>query len=61
MQTVRAYGAGMTGGQFQPGVFLRKPAVILRIFALVREMYSFFFLIEGYASYLNYFINGNTR
>ncbi|VDK87964.1 unnamed protein product [Litomosoides sigmodontis] len=35
MQNVRAYGAGMAGGQFQPGVFLRKPAVILRILALV--------------------------
>uniref|UniRef100_A0AAF5PGE2 Synaptogyrin n=1 Tax=Wuchereria bancrofti TaxID=6293 RepID=A0AAF5PGE2_WUCBA len=35
MENVRAYGAGLAGGQFQLGVFLRKPAVILRIFALV--------------------------
>ncbi|VBB29367.1 unnamed protein product [Acanthocheilonema viteae] len=35
MENIRAYGAGMAGGKFQPGVFLRKPAVILRIFALV--------------------------
>uniref|UniRef100_A0A0R3S345 Synaptogyrin n=1 Tax=Elaeophora elaphi TaxID=1147741 RepID=A0A0R3S345_9BILA len=35
MENVRAYGAGMAGGQFQPGIFLRKPVVILRIFALV--------------------------
>ncbi|OZC08158.1 synaptophysin / synaptoporin [Onchocerca flexuosa] len=35
MENIRAYGAGMAGGQFQPAVFLRKPAVILRIFALV--------------------------
>ncbi|MCP9266330.1 Synaptogyrin [Dirofilaria immitis] len=35
MENIRAYGAGMAGGQFQPGVFLRKPTVILRIFALI--------------------------
>ncbi|EFO23195.1 hypothetical protein LOAG_05297 [Loa loa] len=35
MENVRAYGAGLAGGQFQPGVFLRKPTVILRIFALI--------------------------
>ncbi|KAK6109949.1 Membrane-associating domain family protein [Brugia pahangi] len=35
MENVRAYGAGLAGGQFQLSVFLRKPAVILRIFALV--------------------------
>uniref|UniRef100_A0A915PLD5 Synaptogyrin n=1 Tax=Setaria digitata TaxID=48799 RepID=A0A915PLD5_9BILA len=35
MENVRAYGAGMAGGQFQPGIFFRKPTVIIRIFALV--------------------------
>ncbi|VDO48846.1 Synaptogyrin homolog, putative [Brugia malayi] len=35
MENIRAYGAGLAGGQFQLSVFLRKPAVILRIFALV--------------------------
>ncbi|VDN05873.1 unnamed protein product [Thelazia callipaeda] len=35
MEGFRAYGAGMAGGRFQFGVFLRKPTVIFRIIAIV--------------------------
>ncbi|KJH42260.1 hypothetical protein DICVIV_11756 [Dictyocaulus viviparus] len=35
MDNVRAYGAGLAGGQFDASGFMRKPTVIFRSIALV--------------------------
>ncbi|KAL6722485.1 hypothetical protein Aduo_017607 [Ancylostoma duodenale] len=37
MDNIRAYGAGLAGGQFDANAFFKKPTVIFRTIALVHE------------------------
>ncbi|VDM55019.1 unnamed protein product [Angiostrongylus costaricensis] len=47
MDNVRAYGAGLAGGQFDANVFFKKPTVIFRTIALVLAALLWFSISKG--------------